>query len=95
MHIQMVLGGAEAETASGGAADLYSLEFPVLDAAADVEDDLPERRTHGNLDESGIVDVSGKGEGLGAVVVFRADGLIPGGSLLDDGGHVAVGLHII
>ena len=95
MHIQMVLGGAEAETASGGAADLDRLKFPVLDAAADVEDDLPERRTHGNLDESGIVDVSGKGEGLGAVVVFWADGLIPGGSLLDDGGHVAVGLHII
>ena len=69
--------------------------LPVLDAAADVEDDLPERRTHGNLDESGIVDVSGKGEGLGSVVVFRADGLIPGGALLDDGCHVAVGLHII
>ena len=93
MHIQMVLGGAEAETASGGAADLDRLKFPVLDAAADVKDDLPEGGTHGNLDEAGVVDVSG--EGLGAVVVFRADGLIPGGSLLDDGGHVAVGLHII
>ena len=77
MQVQMILGGADAQTAAGGTADLNGFEASALDAAADVEDDLAQGGSHGNLDQAGVVHVSGEGEGLGAVVVFRTHGFIP------------------
>ena len=77
MQVQVILGGADAQTAAGGAADLDGFKASALDAAADVEDDLAQGGSHGNLDQAGVVHVSGEGDGLGAVVVLRAHGFVP------------------
>ena len=77
MHIQVILSGADAQAAAGGASDLDGLKAAAFYAAADVENNLAQRRTHGNLDKPGVIYVSGEGEGLGAVIVFRPHGLIP------------------
>ncbi len=46
------LGG---DAAAGGAAGLDGLELLAAgDAAADVEDDLAQRRAHGHLDQAGV-----------------------------------------
>ena len=55
-----------------GPADLDGLKLPAaFDAAADVVDDLAQRRAHGHLDEAGVVDVAGQGESLCAGVACR------------------------
>ena len=55
------------QTAAGGAADLDGLELgAVLQPAADVENDLPQGRAHGHLDQSDVLDGAGEGEGLAA-----------------------------
>ena len=91
-HVQVLLG----EAAAGGAADLHRLELlPVLDAPADVEDDLPQGGAHGDLDEAGVHHVAGEGEGLGPGALLGADGSVPGGALPNDQGHVGEGLHVV
>ena len=63
---------ARRHAAAGGAAELDGLELPaVLDAAADVEDDVAQRRAHGHLDEAAVDDLAGEAEGLGALAWSR------------------------
>ena len=84
------------QTAAGGAADLNSLELlAVADTAADAEDDFPQGGTHGNLDQAGVLNVTGQGKGLGAGGGLGADLHILGSAVLDDGGHVGKGLHVV
>ena len=84
------------ETAAARPADLHGLEFlPVLDAAADIENDLAQRRSHRHLDETGVADVSRKRKGLGAGGGRVADGAVSVGALVDDIGDVGKGLHIV
>ena len=91
-QVHVLLGQA----AAGRAADLHGLElFAVLDAAADVVDDLAQRRAHGHLDQAGVVDVAGEGEGLRAGAALGADGLEPVRALLDDVGHVGKRLDVV
>ena len=88
----MLLG----ETAAGGAADLHRLELlAVLDAAADLEDDLAQGGAHGDLDQTGVAHVAGKGEGLGTGAFRRTDPPVPLRTALNDHGHVGVGLHVV
>ena len=57
----MFFGQASARRSTG----LHGLELATaLDAAADVVDHLAERRAHGHLDESDVVDLSGQGKHL-------------------------------
>ncbi len=56
----------------------------VLRAAADVEDDLPQGRTHLDLDESGVLDVAGQGKDLGALALAGALSGEPGRTVRDD-----------
>ena len=84
------------KTAAGGAADLYRLELlAVLDAAADVKDDLPQGGAHGDLNEAGVYHVAGEGEGLGAGALLGADGAVPLGAVADDEGDGGEGLHVV
>ena len=88
----MLLGKA----APGGAADLHGLEFfAVLDAAADVENDLPEGGAHGNLHQARVHYIAGEGEGLGAGAGVGADGAVPGGPFIEDAGDIGKGLYIV
>ena len=52
---------------AGGTADLHGLEFlSALDAGADVKDDLAHGSAHGHFNQTGIGDLAGQGEDLGA-----------------------------
>ena len=84
------------QAAAGGAADLHRLELlAVLDAAADVIDDLAERGAHRDLDEAGVHDVTGQGKGLGAGAAIGTDGTEPRRALLDDVGDVCEGFDVV
>ena len=57
-----------------GPPDLDRLEsLAAGDAAADVEDDLPQGDAHGHFDQAGVVDLAGQGEDLGALALLGAD----------------------
>ena len=82
--------------AAGGAADLHGLElFAVPDAAADVENHLPDGGAHGDLDEAGVHHVAGESKGLGSGAGTGADGVVPLHAVADDQRHVGKGLHIV
>ncbi len=88
----MLLGDA----AAGGSADLRRLELLAAgDAAADVVDQVAQRRADGHLDQAGVLDRSGQGEDLGALAAFGALGGEPGAAVEDDGRHVGVGLDVV
>ena len=58
------------EAAAGGTADLHGLELPAgRHAAADVEDDLPQRDAHGHLDQAAVDDLAGEGKTLVPLLV--------------------------
>ena len=46
---------------------------PSGDAAADVLDDLAQRRAHRHLDQAGVRDLAGQREDLGALALLGAD----------------------
>ena len=91
-HIEVLLGDAAAR----GAARLDRLEFPSFgNAAADLEDDLPEGRSHGNFDEPGVVDLADQGEDLRPLAPLGTDARVPVGAPLDDERDVRPGLDVI
>ena len=72
------------------------MALPFCCAAADVEDDLAERRAHLHLDQAGVLDMAGEGEDLGALALVGALGgepvrarcrMMPG--------HVRPGLDVV
>ena len=65
------------------------------DAAADIEDDFAERRTHGNFDEAGVVDLAGKSEDLCTLRGLGADLAEPLGALVDDDGNVGERFDVV
>ena len=69
----MLLG----EAAAGGAADLNRLEIAGLNAAADIENYLPERRAHGDFDKAGVFDIARQRECLCAGAALGAYRLKP------------------
>ena len=84
------------QAAAGGTADLHGFEFrAVFQTAADVEDNFPQGRAHGHLDEARVLNGTGEGEGLAAGASGGTDGLKPIRALQDDLGHVGVGFHVV
>ena len=77
-------------------ARLSSLELvAAADAAADIEDDFAERRTHGNFDKTGVVDLTGKSEDLGTLRSLGTDLAEPLGALVDDYGNVGERFDVV
>ena len=92
MAVQILFGQA----AAGGTADLDGLELlSVGDTAAHVKHDITQRRAHGDLNQTGVAHVAGKGERLGAGAFRRTDPPVPLRAALNDHGHVGVGLHVV
>ena len=88
------VGGDQA--AARRTADLHRLEiFAVLDSAADVHDDLAQSGSHRHLDQAGVVDVSGQGEGFGARAFLGTDRPVPIRAVLNDQRDVGKGLDVI
>ena len=76
--------------------ELHGLEgLAVLDAAADVEDDVAQRRAHRHLDETAVDDLAGQAEGLGAAARLDAHRGVGLGPVGDDPRHVGEGLDVV
>ena len=81
---------------SAGASYLNSLKLSIPShASTDIEYDLAESSSHGNFNETGVGNVSCKGEGLGSRTACSSDGKIPVCSLSDDLRHSREGLYVI
>ena len=65
------------------------------DAAADVEDDLAQGRTHRNFDKAGVVDLARKSEDLGTLRSLGTDLAEPLGALVDDDGDVGERFDVV
>ena len=62
------------DAAAGRAAGLDGLELLAAGhAAADLVDDLAERRAHRHFDQAGVLHLAGQGEDLGAAALVGAD----------------------
>ena len=86
--IDLGIDEARGDAAAGRTAGLGSLEgLAVGDAAADLIDDVPERGAHGDLDQTGVVDLAAQCEDLGALGALGAHGGEPLGALEDDLGQ--------
>ena len=82
--------------AAGGAAQLRSLEFLAFgDSAADVVNDGSQRRSHRDFDQSDVVDVTGQGEDLCPLALFRSDAGVPLRTLEDDLADVGQGFDVV
>ncbi|OQC09320.1 MAG: hypothetical protein BWX75_01171 [Candidatus Cloacimonetes bacterium ADurb.Bin088] len=80
----------------GGASHLDSLERLIrLHAAAHFVDDVPERDTHGNLDQPAAGDLARQGEDLGAGRLLRPHRAEGFGAVQDNPGDIGPGLHIV
>ena len=80
----------------GGPAQLHGLELAARQhAAADVEDDLAQSGAHGHLDQPAVHHLAGEREDLGALAGGGAHGGELLGAVVDDPGHVGVGLHVV
>ena len=75
---------------------LHRLEGPAVDdAAADVEDDLPQGHAHGHLDQAGVDDAAGEREDLGALRLADADGGVLLRTIAQDGRDAGQRLHVV
>ena len=84
------------EAAAGGTAGLHGFELAaVLDAAADLVDDLTQGDAHGDLDQTHVVDLAGQSEHLGSGRLLGTDGAEPVGAFGDDDGDVGEGLDVV
>ena len=91
-YIQVFLGQATA----GGTSGLHGFEFfTVFDTATDLVNHFTKGSSHGNLDQSHVIDFSGKGEYLGSLGTFRSDFVEPVGSLHDDRRDISQGFHVV
>ncbi len=82
--------------AARGTAELHGLELAaVLDAAADVEDDVAQGRAHRHLDEAAVDELAGEREGLGAAARLDAQGSVRLGAVGDDPGDVGERLDVV
>ena len=83
-------------TSAGRAAGLGCLELLAIgDAAADLFDDGTQRRSHGNLHQAGIGDLTAQGKYLGSFGLLRTHGSKPLGTLEDDPRNVGIGFYVI
>ena len=90
------IGELGRQASTGGTTGLDRFEFfTALDATADVEDDLAERRAHGHFDQAGVLDLAGQGKGFGAAAVFRTDSAEPVGTVVDDCRDVGKGFNVV
>ena len=84
------------DAAAGRSAGLGCLEFfAVRDPAADLIDDLGKRRAHRDLNETGIFDVAGQREDLGAGTLFSAVAAEPVGAVQHDRRYGSQGFHVV
>ena len=66
------------QTSAGGTAGLNGLEFfAPNDSAANLVYDISQNRTHGNLDNTCIDNISRQGKYLCARALFRAESPVP------------------
>ncbi len=91
-QVQHLGGDASPRRAAG----LHGLDFPaVLDASADIVDDLAERDAHRHFDLAGVADFPDQGKNLRPLAVGGADLAVPLGAPGDDQGNVRPGLDIV
>ena len=91
-NVQMLL----CQTAAGGTSDLNRLKGRTgFQAATDIKDNLAKGRSHGNLNQTGILDAAGQREGLGSRASFCTDAAIPLMTLQHDLRNVRIGLYVI
>ena len=99
-QVQVLLSQDPARRAAG----LHAFElFAVLDAAADIVDDLAERRAHGHLDQARAVHFAHQGEDFRSLApapgapgdVAGADGREPVGAPVDNERNVRPGLDVV
>ncbi|VTR63828.1 hypothetical protein DESC_100024 [Desulfosarcina cetonica] len=91
-RVQEVLGNAAAH----GTAEVHRLELLVSrNAAADIEDDLPQRGSHGHFHHGRVLDMAGDRDQLGPFAFLRANAGVPCVALVDDQGHVGPGFHVV
>ena len=84
------------DTSAGRAAGLGCLELLAIgDAAADLLDDGTQRRSHGDLHQSGVGDLAAQCKYLGSFGFFRTHGSKPFCSLEDDPRDICIGLYVI
>src|SRR6185503_4697991 len=90
------------EASTGWAADLHGLEAAfqelaviVGDAAADVQDNLPQSCAERDFDKPGIGDMAGESERFGAGRILRTDTLEDLGTFAENPRHVRQRLDIV
>ena len=69
--------------------------FLFKNSAADVINNGPQRRSHGDFHQSGIFYLAHQAENLGTFAAFRSHAGIPLGPFRDDGRNVGKGFHIV
>jgi len=90
------VGAVRGDEASRGAAGLDRLQLAVVeDAAADVEDDVLQRRAERDLDEARVLDLAGEGEDLRPAGIVGPDLREPVAAEVDDGGDVRERLDVV
>ena len=86
----------ERDAAARGTAGLHGLDLAaVRGAAADVVDELGQRRAEGHLDEAGVLDLAHEREDLGAGALGAAGLAEPGRAAGHDGRDVVPGLDVV
>ena len=88
--------GIRWEAAAHRAAGLDGFEaLVVLDAAADVVDDLAQGDAQRHFDQTGMLHIAGEGEGLGAFALFGAHAGEPFRAAQDDLRDVGIGFNVV
>ncbi len=90
------VGQARRDAAAGRPADLHGLERPaVLDAAADLLDDLADGDPHRHFDQAAVVDLAGEREHLRALAGSGAERGERVGAVAEDPRHAGERLDVV
>ena len=84
------------DTSAGRSAGLSCLEFfAVWNAAADFFDDGAQGGTHGNLHQTGVVNLAAQREYLGSFGLLSAHGSKPLRTVQDNLRYVCIGFYVV
>ncbi len=84
------------DTSARRTARLSSLKGLALgNTAADIVDNLTQGSTHGDFNQTCVVDVTAYGKDLGALALLGTDGCKPFGAFEQNHGNIGVGLNIV
>ncbi len=83
-------------TSAHGAASLHSFEFLVVfNAAANVENDLPQRYPKWHFNQTSILDITSQGKSFGALALFRAHAGVPFRTFKNYLGNVSISFDVV